>query len=191
MFQCSGALILSRGETLHWWTLIWIKWHVAWTLCLGASCSKAPEGEECLSSLVFSLSLQLRIIRQLWWLTGTSSEFLCLVSGYEFVTASLTSSHCRRQNSSGFGMTAPFMTEKQTLFPMACVCGAALRTSCPPWSNTSLPGDEAQVILWYKWSRGTCLLTRWRQGLSVDGGCLLPQLALPPHLALITAGCSE
>ena len=60
------------------------------------------------------------------------ANFLCLVSGYELVTASLTSSHCRRQNSSGFGMTAPFMTEKQTLFPMACVCGAALRTSGPP-----------------------------------------------------------
>ena len=59
------------------------------------------------------------------------AKFLCWVSGYELVTASLTSSHYRRQNL-GFGMTAPFMTEKQTLFPMACVCGAALRTSGPP-----------------------------------------------------------
>ena len=112
-----------------------------------------------------------------------SCAFLCLFNFASF-------DNCG-QSSSWFGMTAPFMTEKQTLFPIACVCGAALRTSGPPWSNTSLPGGEARVILWYKWNRDTCLLTRWRQGLSVNGGCLLPQLALPPHLALITAGCSE
>ena len=54
-------------------------WHVTGAFCLGAACSKAPEGEECQRSLVplQSLqSLQLRIFRQLWWHpTGTSSDF--------------------------------------------------------------------------------------------------------------------
>ena len=74
------------------------------------------------------------------------ANFLCLVSGYELVTASLTSSDCRTGFSVGYPNAKtqlrakllrvwddrPFMTEKQTLFPMACVCGAALRTSGPP-----------------------------------------------------------
>ena len=160
IFHCSGALRMYRGETLHWWTLAWIKWHVTWTLCLGASCSKAPEGEDCLSSRAFLCLFNFALFDNCGD-SGTSSDFLSLVSGYELVTASLTSSHCRRsgfapfvvqvtpmrrhslgQNSSWVGMTAPF---NETLFP-----GAALRTSGPPWSNTSLPGGEARVILWYE-----------------------------------------
>ena len=33
------------------------------------------------------------------------------------------------------------------------------------------------------------LLTAWRHGLRVNGGCQRCQLTPPPHLALLTAGC--
>ena len=47
--------------------------------------------------------------------------------------------------------------------------------------------EEAWVVASsYGWNRGTYLFTLWRHGLSVNGGCQ----PLPPHLALLTAGCS-
>ena len=62
------------------------------------------------------------------------------------------------------------------------------------WATTaiSLQGWHTEEAYWVASfsQRGcdTCLLTRWRHGLPLSGGCQLPQQALPPHLLLITAG---
>ena len=47
------------------------------------------------------------------------------------------------------------------------------------------------VGLYILMGRGTCLLTPSRHGLTVNGGRQRGQPALPPHLALLTAGRSD
>ena len=65
------------------------------------------------------------------------------------------------------------------------------------WATTevSLQGwyteEEYWVASFSQRGCDTCLLTRWRHGLPLSGGCQLPQQALPPHLLLITAGGHE
>ena len=184
-------------------------WHVTWTLCLGASCSKAPEGEECQSSLVHFQSFQLRIFRQLWWHpTGTSSDFF---SENNWDTASLTSSPWRRYRellpSQCMLPTCEGTAQGKSPHDLGCPPLSGQRSKpCFQWRQYLAPPHYQVVHLdttsqylgekhewWpiYRWDRGTCLFTRWRHGLSVNGGCQRLQPALPPHLALLAAGCSD
>ena len=99
--------------------------------------------------------------------------------------------HSSGQISSRSGMPAPFWTVKQTLFPMASVVGAALIKGYTLVQNlsTCMSNTRCGLFIWV--DRGTCLFTLGRHGLSVNGGCQRLQLALPPHLALLTAGRSD
>ena len=184
-------------------------WHVTGVCCRCAACSMSPAGEGCQNSLVTLQSLQylqLRIARQLWWHpTGTSSDFfprmtgICLINQWSLnLCRALLRPQCMLPASDGAA---------QGKFPHELGCLPLPGQWCKPcfqWRQYFVPPYSPMVHLtitsrylvkkhecWpfsYRWDSGTCLLTRWRHGLSMNGWCQLLQRAFPPHLALITAG---
>ena len=108
--------------------LVW--WHLRWTLCLGASCSKDPEEEECLRSLalitVFTTSHHLAIV-----VASHGQRIHPWVRGVHSLTGAEWS-----------WMTVTLMTAKQSLFPMASYSDTASRSSSPQWYQVSVLGAE-------------------------------------------------
>ena len=83
----------------------------------------------------------------------------------------------------------PFPGSDANLVSSGVIFSAALLSNSTPSFTIAVAVEEASVVaFFYRWDSGTCLLTRWRHGLSMSGGCQLPQQARPPHLALISAG---